>query len=233
MNSNKSTARIAGLVYLIVVFTGIFYLMYVPSKLFVWNNAAETFQNIRNNETLFRLGISAGFICYIAFLLLPFVLYKLFKPVHKTWAVLMVVFALVSVPMAFINFGNEFSVLTLIGNDAFLKTFDTARLQSEVMLHLQAYRSGNQIISIFSGLWLFPFGLLIFKSGLIPKIFGLLLMLGCFGYLIDFFLGFLYPAYNETIIAEYILMPASIGEIGTCLWLLIPGAKNERQFSLK
>lgn len=227
MTSNKRTARISGLLYLIVVLTGMFHLMYVPSKLIVWNNASTTFKNISDSETLFRLGILSGFVCYTAFLLLPLVLYKLFKPVNKVYAILMVAFAVVSVPMAFINFGNEFSVLTLISKADYLKTFETDKLQSHVLLYLHFYNNGNQIISIFSGLWLFPFGYLIFKSGLLPRVLGVLLMIGCFGYLIDFVGGFHFRSYNEMDISNYIILPASVGEIGTCLWLLVFGVKEK------
>lgn len=229
MTSNKRTARMAGLLYLIVVLTGTFHLMYVPSKLIVWNNASLTFQNITESESLFRLGIFSGFICYIAFLLLPLVLYKLFKPVNKVYALLMVVFAVVSVPLAFINLGNELSVLTLLGKGDYLKTFETTTLQSQVLFYLHAYNNGNQIISVFSGLWLFPFGYLIFKSELLPKILGIFLMIGCFSYLIDFTGSFLFPAYDRMDISNYIILPASIGEIGTCIWLLIFGAKRYKQ----
>lgn len=229
MTSNQKTARIAGLLYLIVVLTGIFYLMYVPSKLIVWDNAAVTFKNISDSELLFRLGIFSGLICYTAFLLLPLVLYKLFKPVNKVYAILMVVFAVVSVPMSFINLGNEFSVLRLISKADYLKIFQIDILQAQVVLYLHSYNDGNQIISIFSGLWLFPLGYLIFQSGLLPKILGILLMIGCFGYLIDFIGGFIFPGYNKMEISNYVLLPASVGEIGTCLWLLIMGAKNYKQ----
>jgi uncharacterized membrane protein YfcA len=99
MNSNKKTARIAGAFYLILVLTGIFSLLYVPSKLIVWNDAAVTFNNIVANETLFRLGILAGIIAYISFLFLPLVLYKLLSPIHKTIAMSMVALAVVSVPI--------------------------------------------------------------------------------------------------------------------------------------
>jgi hypothetical protein len=229
MNSNKRTARIAGLIYLIVILTGIFNLMYVPSKLIVWNNAAATFKNITESASLFRLGICSGLVCYIAFLLLPLVLYKLFKPVNKVYAMLMLAFALASVPVAFINFGNEFSVLTLISKADYLKVFEIDKLQAQVLLYLHYYNNGNQIISIFSGLWLFPFGYLIFRSGLLPKIFGILLMIGCFGYLIGFFAGLLFPGYNKMEISNFVILPASLGEIGTCLWLLIMGAKDYKQ----
>jgi hypothetical protein len=83
MGTNKQTARIAGILYLIVVLTGIFSLMYVPSKLIVWDNASETMAKIIADEGLFRLSIFSGIICYTAFLLVPIVLYKLLAPVSS------------------------------------------------------------------------------------------------------------------------------------------------------
>ena len=229
MNSNKKIARIAGLLYLIVVLSGIFNLMYVPSKLIVWNDASATFKNITASETLFRLAILSGLICYTFFLLLPLFLYKLLKPVNKTYALLMVILAVVSVPISFVNMLNNFSVLTLVSNADYLKVFDVDKLQAQVLVYLHLYNNGNQIASIFWGLWLLPFGYLVFKSGFIPKLLGLLLMVGCFGYLIDFIGSFLFHNYDGLGISTYITLPGSIGEIGTCLWLLIMGTKDSRQ----
>ena len=84
-----------------------------------------------------------------------------------------------------------------------------------------------RLIHIFSGLWLFPFGYLVYKSNFLPKIFGILLMVGCLGYVINFFGRTLLPNYSELGISSYISLPASIGEIGICLWFLIVGAKNK------
>lgn len=228
MNSNKKTARIAGLLYLVVVLSGIFSLAYVPGKLFVHNDASATFHNITTSETLFRFGILGSVICYTFFLALPLVLYKLLKPVDKTFAQSMVVLAVVSVPISFINLLNKFAVLTLISKSGYLKVFEADKLQAQVLLHLQAYNNGNQIASIFWGLWLFPFGYLVFKSGILPKILGILLMAGCFGYLIAFTGKLLIPGYNEMAISDFVTLPASLGEIGTCLWLLIMGAKEKQ-----
>ncbi|MEP6712247.1 MAG: DUF4386 domain-containing protein, partial [Ferruginibacter sp.] len=208
---------------------GIINLAYVPSKLIVWDSAATTFKNIVAHETLFRLGILSGLICYTAFLLLPIVLYKLLKPINKIYALLMVAFALVSVPISFINMGNKFSVLTLITKAEYLKGLEVDKLQEQVLFQLYSYSNGNQIASIFWGLWLLPFGYLVFKSGFLPKILGILLMFGCFGYLIDFTGDFLFPGYGKTIISTFITKPGSIGEIGICLWLLIVGVKENRQ----
>jgi hypothetical protein len=227
MSSNNRTARIAGLLYLGVVLTGIFSLMYVPSKLFIWNDAATTFDKIVAAESLFRLGMVSYLICYIFFLFLPLVLFKLLKPVNEMVAKLMVILALISVPIAFANIQNQFTVLSLISDGQYLQMFSKDQLQSQVLLYLNQYDNGNLVISIFSGLWLFPFGYLVFKSGILPRILGVLLMFGCFGYLINFFGHALLPDYSKVGIASYISLPASIGEIGICLWLLMMGAKEK------
>lgn len=217
--SFRNTGRIAGLLYLVVVLTGIFSLGYVPSKLIVWDNASTTFNNIVQSEFLFRTGLVSGLICYTFFLFLPFVFYKLLKSVNQTYAIYMVVLAVVSVPISFINMQNKFAVLSIISSHK--------QEIEQVMFYLNQYDYGNLIVQIFWGLWLFPLGYLIFKSGIIPKFFGILLMLGCLGYLINFFGNALFPNYSELGISSYVRLPASLGEIGTCLWLLIMGAKNK------
>lgn len=223
MTQIKKTARIAGLLYLAVVITGIFSLMYVPKKLIVWDNAAITFDNIVNNQTLFRFGVVGYLVCYIFFLFLPLVLYKLLKPINANYAKYMVILAVVSVPIAFTNSQNLFNILSLISGESYLNVFSNVQLKSQVFLYLNHYDNGSLIISIFSGLWLFPFGYLVYKSGFFPKFLGVLLMLGCFSYLINFMGHSLVPDYSKMGIASYIQIPASLGEIGSCLWLLIMG----------
>jgi hypothetical protein len=228
LNTNKKTARLAGLLYLVVVVTGIFGLMYVPTKLIVWDNAALSFDQIKNAETLFRLGILSSLICYAVFLFLPLTLYKLLKPVNENYARLMVILAIVSVPISFVNLFNKMAVLSLIKNDSYLQASTIEDLHSQVLFYLHQYDQGILIVGIFWGLWLFPFGYLVYKSGILPKILGAFLMLGCIGYLISFIGHFLIPNYSKMTIATIIDLPASIGEIGICLWLLIAGAKEYR-----
>jgi len=227
MTSNKKTARVAGLLYLIVILTGILSLAYIPSKLIVWDNPVTTFNNIKASETLFRLGIVSGLVCYVFFLLLPIALYKLLSPVNAFYAKLMVLLAVTSVPISFINIQNKFAVLSMITGEN-VKAFTNEQLQSQVIFYLNQYDNGILMVSIFWGLWLFPFGYLVYKSGILPKILGVLLMLGCFGYLINFLGNSLIPTYSKIGISSYISLPARLGEIGTCLWLLIMGAKNKK-----
>tara|TARA_R110000868_G_scaffold163800_1_gene396118 strand:- start:994 stop:1683 length:690 start_codon:yes stop_codon:yes gene_type:complete len=221
-------ARLAGFIYLIVVVTGIINLAYIPSKLIDWKSAEITFNNISANETLFRFGILIGILCYTAFLLLPFALYKLLNHINKTIASLMVILSVVSVPISLLNFNNKFLILKLLNKAKNLDGSNLQNLHEQVLVLLQSYNAGNQIATIFWGLWLFPFGYLVYKSGFLPKILGVLLMFGCVGYLINFVGTLLYPEYGNTILSDYITKPGSIGEIGICLWLLIVGVGKKK-----
>jgi hypothetical protein len=227
MTEQNKTARIAGLIYLGVVLTGIFSLMYVPSKLINYDNASLTFQNLTTSETLFRFGIVSGLLCYTFFLFLPLALYQLLRHVNENMAKLMVLLAVISVPMYFINAQNEFTVLSLMKPSDYLKTFNPEQIHSQILFYIDQYNQGMRLIHIFSGLWLFPFGYLVFKSNFLPKVLGIFLILGCFGYLINFLGHSLIPNYSALGISSYISLPASIGEIGICLWLFIVGAKEK------
>lgn len=228
MTTKNKIARLAGFLYLIIVLTGLFSLMYVPSKLIVWENPALTFQNISSSSQLFRLGIVSSMLCYIAFLLLPLVLYQLLKDVNKNYAKLMVIFALISVPISFFNLENKLSVLTVVEGAEYVKSFDKKFLEALVMQFLDNYDSGILIVQVFWGLWLLPFGYLVYQSGFLPKILGIFLMLGCLGYLINVFGRISIPDFSTYVVSKLITIPASIGEIGTCLWLLIIGVRNKK-----
>ncbi len=229
MTTIDKNARTAGLLYLIVVVTGVFSLGYVPSQIPVQGDASATVSNIAASESLFRLGIVAGLICYTAFLVLPFALYKLLSPVGQNAAVLMVAFAVVSVPISFVNMLNKLDILSLLNGADYLQAFTTEQLHARVMLSLDAYSNGLLVSKVFWGLWLLPFGYLVFKSRFLPRVLGILLMAGCFGYLTDFFGSVLVSGYAESAIASFATKPAALGEIGTCLWLLIMGAREPKQ----
>lgn len=233
MKTPKQTARIAGALYLLLVLSGLFSLMYVPSKLSDWNNPDAMINNIIANEMLFRLGIFVGIFGYIVFAVLPLVLYKLLSPVNRTYAVLMVAFAVLSVPISLVNMLHKFAVLTLLSKANYLSGVDAAQIHTQILLHLGYYGNGNQLASIFWGLWLFPFGYLVYQSGFLPKIIGALLMFGCFGYVINFTGNFLFPTYDGSMLSKMITVPGSLGEIGICLWMLIMGVKERANYEVR
>lgn len=227
MNSRKQTARVAGFLYLIVVICGTLYLQYIPSKIKLRGDQSAIVSNLSAAEPLFKIGIICELICWVFFLVLPVFLYKLFKPVHETCAKLMVIFAIVQVPISFINVLNKFAILSLVNDAIYLKVFTINQLNAQLLLYLHLYQHGNFINQIFWGLWLFPLGYLAFKSRFLPKVLGILLMAGCVGYLIDFFGSFLFPGYDQTLVSNYITLPAGLGEIAICFWLMIAGVKDK------
>lgn len=226
MTQNQHT-RLAGFFYLLLVIFGILNLMYVPSQLNInWEDATKTVDALRQSQTLFKWGIVFAVISYFAFIGLLISLFYLLKPVDKVYAAVMAVLGLISIPISYINLTHKLAVLSLLGNDGFVQLLSQSDLEFQVMSSLSAYNDGINISQIFWGLWLFPFGYLVFKSGFLPKVLGIFLMLGCFGYLTEFFAGLLIPTWAGSTTQSIIGLPATIGEIGICLWMLIAGART-------
>ncbi len=223
MGPHNRTARVAGLLYLVCIVTGIFSLIYVPSQINGHGDASATVSNIVEFELLFRWGIVVGTVSYIAFLLLPLALYKLLSPVNQSIAVLMVAFAVIFVPIDLIALANQLDILSLLDGSKYQQAFTSDQLHTKVMSLLDAYRNKILVSEIFWGLWLLPFGYLVFKSGFLPKVLGILLMMGCFSYLVAFIGQTLFPHYT---IPSFVMLPASFGEIGICVWLLVMGARK-------
>jgi hypothetical protein len=229
MTNENKVSRLAGLLYLIVVVTGIFSLAYVPSQINVANDPAATASNIVISESLFRFGIASFLVEQVAFLLLPLVLFRLFRSTNPTAAVLMVALAVASVPMALVSVGHRLDALALLTDARFSQAFAPAQqLQAMAKLSLESYGNGLLVTRLFWGLWLLPFGYLVLKSGFLPKLLGLLLVLGCLGYMVNVFGELLVPHYSDTLVSNYAGLPAAVGEIGTCLWLLLVGARRPK-----
>ena len=222
MNSIKKTARTAGFLYLIMAITGIFG-EYVRSTLIVYGDAAATASNIMASESLFRIGFISDLTMITCYFLTACVLYMLLKPVNKNIALLFVLFTLGSVSVLFINALNQFATLLLLSGAGYLTIFGADQLNALAMLFLNLHKYGYTIAQIFFGLWLLPLGYLIFKSGYFPRILGILVMIACFGHLLEFFQVFLFPGYE--VIAYPGLVAAMIGEFSFMFWLLIKGAK--------
>src|SRR5207248_1813147 len=162
MHPTNKAARVAGAVYLSMVLTAPFSLIYVPSKLIVRGNAAATAENILAHETMFRLAILADLIGAVIFIGLAIALYRLLSGVNKTWAGLMVAFVLVSAAVGFLNTLNNIAALTLFRGADFLAVFDKPQRDALAYLFVRLHSQGILINEIFWGLWLFPFGLLVF-----------------------------------------------------------------------
>ena len=223
MHPTNKAARVAGAVYLSMVITAPFSLIYVPGKLIVRGNAAATAENILAHETMFRLSILGDLVGQVIFICLAIALYRLLSGVNKTWAGLMVAFVLVSAAVGFLNTLNNIAALVLFRGGDFLTVFDKAQRDALGMLFIRLHSHGIFIDEIFWGLWLFPFGLLVFRSGFLPRFLGVWLMINCFGYVVLSVTALFFPEYYEA--AFRYSQPVLFGELAIMLWLLIKGAK--------
>lgn len=218
MNSINRTARMAGVFYLLMAPLGLFGILYVTGAIVVPGDAAATAANLGAKAWLFRLGIVSALATQLVNTLVVLLLYRVLKVVNKGYAALMVIFILLGVPIAMLSELNNLAALYLVSNADSLAATSAEQLYAQVMLFLQLRAGGIGIAQIFWGLWLLPMGYLVFKSGFLPRLLGILLMVGGVGYLIDFGLFFLFPGVESTI-SQYTF----IGELLLPLWLLIKG----------
>ena len=223
MSFTKNPGRFAGLLYLLASIPGVFALIYVPSKLIVHGNATATAHNIAASETLFRLGIAADLIGQALFIFVALALYDLLKGVNQRHALLMLTLILVAIPIAFLNELNAIAALVLVRGADFLSLFDKPQRDALAMLFLNLHGHGFDVAGIFWGLWLFPLGLLVYRSGFLPRILGVVLMVNCFAYPVNSFTSLVLPQY-EAIVSRW-MSPLQFGELVFMLWLLIMGAK--------
>ena len=220
-------ARVAGLLYLTLIISGIFAEFFVRSTLIVPGDSSATANNIMASEGVFRASIAGGFIMIICDIALALIFYVLLKPVNKSLSLLAAFFRLTQASILGFNLLNLFFVLQLLSGEGYLTVFSTGQLHSLVLLFLEAHSTGYAIGLVFFGINCFILGYLIFKSGYIPKTLGILLIVASFGYLIDSFANFLLPNYEsyENIFLPLVFVPAFIAELSLCLWLLVKGIK--------
>jgi hypothetical protein len=226
MHPTDKAARIAGAVYLSLILTAPFSLLYIPAKLIVRGNATATADNILAHETLFRLGIVGELFGSVIFILLGVALYRLLSGVNKTWARLMIALVLVSAAVGFLNVLNNIAALTLFRGGDFLAPFEKPQRDALAYLFIRLHSQGEFMNEIFWGLWLLPFGLLVYRSAFLPRFLGVWLMLACFGWLALSLIALLSSPSSPYYDAAFrIAQPLLFAELAIMLWLLIKGAK--------
>ena len=218
-------ARIAGILYLLVGITAPIGLVFVPSTLIVNGDATATAAHLAASGWLLRLGIASELIHQTIFIFLVLALARLLKAVDEKLAVLMAVLALVSVPIVFLNVLNEVAALILVSGADFLSVFDKRQLNALALFALRLHGQGINVAAIFWGLWLFPFGALIMRSGFIPRTLGILLLLAGSAYLASSSAVLVAPQYANQVGAVAVALEA--GELPIIFWLLIWGAKAQ------
>lgn len=225
MNETKKQARIAGLLYLSASIFAPFALIYVPNKLIVLGDATATADHIRASETLLRLAIGSDLIGNIIFIFVLLALYRLFKPVSEGYAVAMATLLLISMPISFFSVINELGALVVVNGGNFVQGFDQHQLDTLAYLFFRLRNQAIIVAQIFWGLWLFPFGVLVIRSGFIPRFIGYLLFIAGCGYVADSFTALLLPAYRDLV--NPVAGNLEFAELSIILWLLIWGARTK------
>jgi hypothetical protein len=223
MESIKKKARITGWLYLLLTLTGIYSIMYVPSALIVTGDATATANNIKASKLLFRTGIVSELASAVIFVFLVLALYHLLKEVSQKHAALMVTWVVIASSIGFLNTLNYLGTSIALSGADFLSVFEKPQLDALAYFFIRLHGHAIQAIQVFWGLWLFPFGLLVYRSRFIPKIMGALLWIAGSAYVLDTFMFFLFPQYKATLSSLFMLL--EMGELPLMLWLLIVGAK--------
>ena len=132
--------------------------------------------------------------------------------------------ALMVTPIYFLNTINDAAALLLARGTDFLSVFDKPQRDALVMVFLRMHGQGILANEVFWGLWLFPFGLLVYRSRFLPRILGVWLMLNCFAYLATSVTGILWPQYEQRV--SNWVFPVMFSELAIMLWLIIMGCQG-------
>lgn len=220
----RKTARLTGALYFILAVLGIFSFMYAGPLLYVSGDATATAHKMLANESLLRMDIAIGAISNVMFIVIALLLYQMLGHINEFQAKLMVYLVLVSVPVAFSGHALELTALEMF-KGKLLPTFQLDQAHSLAMSFLKIARISGQLLTVYWGLWLIPLGLLVFRSGFIPKIFGVLLLINGLGYLVQCFTFILLPGSLQPLM-KFIFPIYFAGEIPFIFWLLIKGVRD-------
>jgi hypothetical protein len=219
----KTLARIAGSLYLIVAVSTIFAGL-VNTRIVEPGDAAATADNINTSATLFRIGLVSELVGATVFLVTGMTLYLLLKHVNQMVAAAMVTFVAVSVAIQSLNLLNQHAALTIATGQDYSGAFGPTGSDQLTLLFAGMQHDGYLIAQTYFGLWLLPLGYLVVKSGYFPKVLGVLLVIGCFGHLVDVFARFLAPDFGANI-SPFAMTPAAVAELSFIAWLLVKAVR--------
>ncbi|MES1240428.1 MAG: DUF4386 domain-containing protein [Acidobacteriota bacterium] len=215
-------ARIGGLLYLIIIVAGILGEMFIRGALVVSGDAAATAGRIAASPQLWRIGVAGDVLMHVCDIPLMLVFYVLLRPVNRNLALLAVLFNLVQTAVASANKLNLLVAQFFLGEAGYLKALAPQQQQALAYLSIKAHGYGFSVALVFFGCECLVVGYLIFRSGYLPRVLGILMAAAGLSYLINSFALILAPAFAAGLFPA-ILLPAFIGEVSLCLWLLIKG----------
>jgi Domain of unknown function (DUF4386) len=223
MTEMDRRARIAGGLYVLSVVPGVFSLRYVPDAIVVRGDPTATIARIHQFEALFRAGVVGELVGAVLWVFVVRALYRLLADVDRGQAWLMAVLGLMAVPILFMNVLGELAVLTMLGDVHFGAAFSAPQLQALVALAMRAHSQGFTLAAVFWGMWLIPFGVLVWRSRFLPRVLGVLLWIAALGYLVPCVVALLAPSSLPFLDPYESIVTA--GELPVMFWLLFMGAR--------
>lgn len=217
-------ARVAGLLYLVIIVFGVFSEVLVRANLVVTGNAAASISNVAASDALFKAGFVADSIMLLSDVAIAILFYTLLKSVNNTLALTAAAFRLIQAAILGINLLNYHAVLLLLRGNGFSP--DSEQVQSQVMLLLDIHAHGYDLGLIFFAISNFILGYLVIKSKLFPAFLGYGLQAAATVYLVGSYTRFLAPGY-ATLIAPLYIIPL-LAELSFCFWLLFKGVSLQK-----
>ncbi|HEY8719070.1 DUF4386 domain-containing protein [Pengzhenrongella sp.] len=224
MTSSTRLARITGILYLIVAVFGGFAEFFARATVYVPGDATATAANVVANSELVRIGFVADLVQTTVFLFVGFAFYLLLGHVNRNVARTMVIFVALSVAIQSLNLLHQFMALLVATSETYQAALGSDASDALVLLMLDMHHYGYLIAQMFFGLWLLPLGYLVYRSGIFPRALGVLLAIGCAGYLVDMLAKFLVPEVAATL-SPFVTMPAAVAELAMVGWLLVKGVR--------
>ena len=225
--SPRALARTAGALYLVNILGGAFAITVVPTMLVVQGDAAATAHNIQAHELIYRAGLAAHVLVTVTNVPLAVIFYELFKVVNRRVALLDAFFILVATAIEAAGILNQFAALALLGGQPYTSALPAAQLQALAYLPGDLSHVDYSIHTVFFGLDILCSAYLVLRSGLLPRVIGVLLAIDGVAYLVYSFVDMLAPAFAADLV-PWIQFPALLGEGAFCLWLLVVGVDVER-----
>ena len=225
-NKLKNKARLTGILYLLVILLAGFSQGYVRGTIVIPDDPQVTLTNIISSEVLFRLGLISDLLAFMIDAVISILLYQLLKSVNKTIAAIASVFRLLAHPaIGSLNLLNHYMALETASRSGLMSSLGIEQQEVWTMLFMNAHNAGYLLAGAFFGIHCLLLGILLYRSVLFPKVFGILMVLAAGGYMLETFGNFIFPGY-QFVLANIVGFSAAIGEVSFTLYLLVKGTRK-------
>jgi hypothetical protein len=222
MNSTSKIARTAGLLYLLYVVTS--FVANLFGK-FVFVEAPVTVNHILTHALEFRIGFVINLFSVVLFLLAAWALYALLKPANKDLALLFLLFNAAGFAVWLFSSICLFGSLLILNGAEAIQAFRPDQLNALAVFFFGFYKTGVFVAQVPYGVWLFPLGYLVLKSGFLPKVIGMLLIADGICQFVYVCQRLILP--DLAVIAYPCLVISFIAEVSLALWLSIKAVKPQ------